>query len=476
MAFGGLHKKQSDINNLFTLLKDSLAISEDVNGLVFTISNLLNDLVWICDKNKETVFGNKLFKETFLYKIRLEENSKYNISAIFGNKLDLFFLQKECLGQISIDVKDRKYLLSINSNSIECVKNEYFIFYAELNEVEDRSVYDQKEEYRALWELSNNCLRIVDENGFIIDVNQNFCNLVNKPINELIGNYYDSVYLTPHAKPINFLRKFNPRLESMVTLWNGEVYYFDIRSKIITYKSGQKAVVSIIRNITYMRETENRLFNVERQFNETAELIPQVFFEADKNGVITYCNSYAYKMFNVTESVNEKEFNILSFIAKESKEKAINNFNYRLNNKKITSNEYVVQTSIGQKIPVLIYSAPLIRNGEIEGLRGIIIDISEQKKLEETVRKSEYLYRTIVNTSPDGISLMDINGQIIFANDKKAELFGYKSGNDLVGVNAFNLVSKNICCRCKMPYSKTSELSSIERMKVIRIYLKKIVF
>ncbi len=464
MAFGGLHKKQSDINNLFTLLKDSLAISENVDGLLFTISNLLNDLVWICDKQKETIFGNKLFKEVFLNKIELKESSKYNIGDMFGNKLDLFFLQKECLGQISIDVDDRKYLLSIISNLVECGKNEYFIFYAELNEVEDRSVFDQKEEYRALWELSNNCLRIVDENGFIIDINQNFCNLVNKSRSELIGNYYDSVYLTPHAKPINFLRNFNHRLETVVTLWNGEVYYLDIRSKIITYKSGQKAVVSIIRNITYMRETENKLFNVEQQFNETAELIPQVFFEADKNGVITYCNSYAYKMFNVAESVNEKEFNILSFISPESKEKAINNFNYRLNNKKITSNEYVVQTSKGQKIPVLIYSAPLIRNGEIEGLRGIIIDISEQKKLEETVRKSEYLYRTIVNTSPDGISLMDINGQIIFANDKKAELFGYKSGNDLVGVNAFNLVSEESAFLLNESYFGLLKTSKIDKI------------
>ncbi len=459
MSFGTLQKKQAEIYTLFNKLHDEFYRSNKLDENVFSFTNLLNDLFWICNKDKDLIFANYTFNKLFNL-----ENGISNIVSIFDDKLNLFFSHNEFKNTISIEIDSKTYLLTIISKSFDHDSNISFYFYSYFYEINENTKDDIIEDFEALWELSNNCLRLVDQDGFILNVNGNFCKLVKKEKNELIGKYYDDVYLTPHPKPINFLAKFKPRFESTITLWNGEKYFFDVLSTIITYKSERKAVLSIIRNITHLRETEDKLETVERKFNETAEMIPQVFFEADRNGYLTYCNSFAYKLFNVNQSVNEHKFNIIDFIAPENKAEASKNFQSKINNKSISYSEYTFITTTGKRIPALIYSSPIIKNNTIEGLRGIIIDISERKKLEEIGRKNEHLYRTIVNTSPDGISLMDINGQIIFANDKKAQLFGYKNATDLIGINAFDLVSEESLSLLNESYFSLLKTSKIDKI------------
>ncbi|MGB9756381.1 MAG: GAF domain-containing protein, partial [Candidatus Bathyarchaeales archaeon] len=55
---------------------------------------------------------------------------------------------------------------------------------------------------------------------------------------------------------------------------------------------------------------------------------------------------------------------------------------------------------------------------------GIAIDITEQKKMEEALKSSEELFRTIVENSHNAILLIDENFKIIYANDEAAALSG----------------------------------------------------
>lgn len=55
-----------------------------------------------------------------------------------------------------------------------------------------------------------------------------------------------------------------------------------------------------------------------------------------------------------------------------------------------------------------------------------IQDITHQKQAEEALRKSETMFRSIVETSLDSIILADANGQIIFWNPYAQFMFGYK--------------------------------------------------
>jgi PAS domain S-box-containing protein len=70
--------------------------------------------------------------------------------------------------------------------------------------------------------------------------------------------------------------------------------------------------------------------------------------------------------------------------------------------------------------------------GNPSGAVAAFIDITERKKSEEKLRESEEKHRNIVETSQEGIWLIDHNDQTIFVNQKVSEMLGY-SINEILG-------------------------------------------
>jgi PAS domain S-box-containing protein len=75
-------------------------------------------------------------------------------------------------------------------------------------------------------------------------------------------------------------------------------------------------------------------------------------------------------------------------------------------------------------------------------IQAIVRDITARKQAEAAQHDAEQLYRTLVNTSPDGITLLDINGRLLYSSPKAmdllygspdAELVPEQSALDFVG-------------------------------------------
>jgi PAS domain S-box-containing protein len=71
----------------------------------------------------------------------------------------------------------------------------------------------------------------------------------------------------------------------------------------------------------------------------------------------------------------------------------------------------------------------------------IIANGLERRYVEAALRESESRYRVLVQTSPDAILLIDINGDIVMCNQQKALMHGYNSPEELVGLNAREFVA-----------------------------------
>lgn len=79
--------------------------------------------------------------------------------------------------------------------------------------------------------------------------------------------------------------------------------------------------------------------------------------------------------------------------------------------------------------------------GNVVGFQGTIRDITEQKRAEEAIRESEETYRSILDASPDDITITDMKGYILMVSPAAKKMFGYEPDYDgFIGSHIINFV------------------------------------
>jgi len=85
--------------------------------------------------------------------------------------------------------------------------------------------------------------------------------------------------------------------------------------------------------------------------------------------------------------------------------------------------------------------SPLVdKNGKNIGFISTSNNITERKQAEKKLQESEEKYRTLIETSPDGVSVTDLEGKFIYVNQRIADMLGYLNVNDLIGTYSIERV------------------------------------
>jgi len=88
-----------------------------------------------------------------------------------------------------------------------------------------------------------------------------------------------------------------------------------------------------------------------------------------------------------------------------------------------------------------------------------------RRQAEEALRESEERYRGLVEASPDSITLTDLAGSIITANQQSASLFRFDSPEQMIGLSAFELIAPQDRQRAHDDMEKTLEAGSIRNLE-----------
>lgn len=97
--------------------------------------------------------------------------------------------------------------------------------------------------------------------------------------------------------------------------------------------------------------------------------------------------------------------------------------------------EYRAFTASGEMVWIRTLVS-VIKNdeGQVSELAGLFIDVSEQKRAELELRRSESQFRSVIEASGDGFCLTDARGFLLHANDAYARLTGYEK-DEMVGMH-----------------------------------------
>lgn len=163
------------------------------------------------------------------------------------------------------------------------------------------------------------------------------------------------------------------------------------------------------------------------------ENINDGYFEADLSGRFTLVNDSLCAIIGYSRDELIGMENRLYTDAENSR-KAFTAFNDIYKTGKPGSIfDYEIITKHGSKKQIEI-SASLTKDASVKpvGFCGILRDITDRKKLEETLSQSEQRYRTIIEQMADGYFETDLNGKFTFVNDAECRNTGY-SRDELIG-------------------------------------------
>ncbi|TGE32196.1 diguanylate cyclase [Desulfosporosinus sp. Sb-LF] len=102
--------------------------------------------------------------------------------------------------------------------------------------------------------------------------------------------------------------------------------------------------------------------------------------------------------------------------------------------------EFVFQRKDGSQFVGMI-SARIITIHAAPHIVSVIRDITERKQAEEALMESEEKYRSILNASPDDITITDLEGRILMVSPASKKMFGYEADYDrFIGMRLIDFI------------------------------------
>lgn len=254
------------------------------------------------------------------------------------------------------------------------------------------------------WDISVYGMRITDEKGFILSVNDAYCKTVKLNADSLIGNHFSVVYNLSERESVQ--RTFHQTIEnnetktqyeSEKTLWNGDSLWLEFSNSLLTLPDEKKLLFSIIRDVTLSKSSEHELRESEHKykliFNNANDAVFVTQLSEDKTyGDFIEVNDIACRHLGYSR----EEFLMLSPSAIISPD-SINEFNNNMD-RLIKEQHIIFETMHKAKdkklIPVEINSHLFLFNNKSTVL-SVARNIAERKKNQAILEKSKRNLRNL---------------------------------------------------------------------------------
>ncbi len=183
------------------------------------------------------------------------------------------------------------------------------------------------------------------------------------------------------------------------------------------------------------KRAEEALQKSEAKYRELLELAQEGVWVIDKDSNTTFANLSMARMLGYTPDEMQGK-HLFSFMDEQGVEISTKNLERRRRGIK-EQHDFEFIRKDGHRILTTIETAPVLDEaGNYNGAIAGVIETTERKQSEKALRESEERYRTLVESTCDGVAISNGEGELIFANSSYVSMFGYSSPDELIGTLA----------------------------------------
>ncbi len=287
-----------------------------------------------------------------------------------------------------------------------------------------------EQNFKNLIDASPLGVRIVTTEGDLIYANQAILDICGyKTALEMAAVPRSKLY-TPESYEAHQERKKKRKLnehvpseyEISIQRPDGEFRNLQVFRREVTW-GGERQFMALYQDITERKRAEEALRESEARFHTIVEKSNDgiVFIQ---NGIVQYCNSKLLEMGSYAEAdILGKPF--INFVAPDDKDKVLDIYRKRLAGQKVP-NKYELNLLVkdGRIINTEISASLVTTKQELIDI-AVVRDITERKKVEQTLEDEATRRRILIEQSSDGIVILDQDGAVYEANQRFADMLGY---------------------------------------------------
>jgi PAS domain S-box-containing protein len=295
----------------------------------------------------------------------------------------------------------------------------------------ERVLKTREGSHKLLFDSSSNPILIRKMDGTMIDANDAACAFLGYSFEEITKINAKTWYVSDEewqrvSKEIMH-QTANQSIYSVITTYipkNGEKVRVNLTGTVLK-RNGETIYQSIIQPLD-SKEMEVELRASQTKYKTLIDSIDGVVWESDTHYQFTFVSAQAEKIFGypVRDWINNPDF-LVSHIHSEDKERVIAECIEMTRQKKDHELEYRMISASGQSIWVRDLVSIVIENGEVTGLRGILVDISARKEAEILRSQVQSMLQLQMDKMPIACIVWNTNYTVNSWNPMAEKIFGW---------------------------------------------------
>ncbi len=211
-------------------------------------------------------------------------------------------------------------------------------------------------------------------------------------------------------------------LETRLRTRTGRVFWCLVSSRAVEV-GGEAAILSSYLDISERIQAQQALKAAEARYRSLVEQ-SLVGIYVIQEGRIVYVNPWFQNVLGYTQAEMTERSSFLDFVAEADRDQVVGNIRKRLTGLE-DGHHYTISLirRDGDLLDVEIFGTTTLYDGK-PAATGIMLDITEKRRAEQALKKSEGMLRAMFDRANEGIWLIDRNRLTIKANRALLDLLG----------------------------------------------------